>query len=72
MKTMIMKEALHVPGTNQNRYMVIRAELLRRLINERTGVSQASDNTPDPPHQAQRSAEKDVSDKLKRLHFKSS
>lgn len=59
MKTMIMKKILlHVPGANQNRNRAIRAELLRLLINERTGVSQASDNPADPPHQAQLNAEK--------------
>ena len=58
MKTTIMKKILlHVPGANQNRNKPIRAELLRLLINERTGVSQASDNPADPPHQAQLSAE---------------
>ena len=59
MKTIIINEImLYIPGTNQNCFDAIRAELLRRLINERTGVSQASDNSADPPHQAKVRPEK--------------
>ena len=58
MKTMIIKEVLRqVSGVHQNRYATFRTVLVKRLISERTGASQQSDNSLVIPHQALPSAE---------------